>query len=458
MPDAGAGAGAGAGTQGFVPYAESALWRVHDAYYEERAAAAWTSGEVPYLATSGYPAARRAVRLVAALVRALEREGALDPGADLWVLEVGCGLGRFAENFFRALASLRTGARLAPRLRFALTDYVEGTVRAAARSPALRPLVRAGRIVPAVLDARAPDAALDALGAGPLVAAFASYLCCVLPVVALRKTRAGGFEEKLVALRADGARGVRSVERFRPVRLERALGDPVHARAVRAAVAPFVEARIAYPGAFLDFARALGRRMHRGGALVVTDFGYARRADLARPGDVEPAVYGRSLNHPVQFALVEAFAREAGLASVRTRAPSGRVHTVALRYGRPIPRPLRRTFARIYERRGRGRDLIELAAFAQDRLRAGDAAGAARDYRECLRREPRCPELALFLARALLHAGEARRALAWLGKGRRLDRAGGLDFDFELARAYARLGRDADAARALRRSFAREPS
>jgi hypothetical protein len=415
-----AGASGGVLVEDFTPYDRSALWRLNEIYYSERGAAAFNpQGSIPYFATSALSAAKRAARLVAAVVRAQERDGTLGPEDEVQVLEVGCGHGRFATNLFRALRATEAGRALARRIRYALTDYVAATVEGAARSPGLAPLVRARKVVPAALDVTRPEDGLrHGIGGRPLVAAFASYVCCAVPLKVIRKT-ATGFEEKWIALVKDAPGEWRTPAEFRRVRLEETLSDPVHAQAIRTAVEGLPEATVLYPQAFLDFARVLGARMRPGGLLVVNDFGEARAAALAGLRDPPMHVYGgETLNHPVQFAVFDAFARAAGLSVLRTRVARGGVHTVALRYARTVPGPLRRVFAETYGARARGRDLVDLALAGDARFRKGDLASAARLYRECLKIDPECPEVMRDLGTTLVAAGDVARGRRWLEKAR----------------------------------------
>jgi hypothetical protein len=55
--------------QEFLPYDQSLHWRVHDAYFAQRGMAAWTSGDIPFFATSNYPIARQHARVLVEVFR-----------------------------------------------------------------------------------------------------------------------------------------------------------------------------------------------------------------------------------------------------------------------------------------------------------------------------------------------------------------------------------------------------
>ena len=80
----------------FVPYDQSLQWRIHDSYYEKRGASAWTGGEIPYQSTSNYAIARVHAALLIEVVDELARTGRLAEGEEVYVLEIGSGVGRFA--------------------------------------------------------------------------------------------------------------------------------------------------------------------------------------------------------------------------------------------------------------------------------------------------------------------------------------------------------------------------
>jgi len=468
--------------ESFRPYHESSIWRLHDSYYATSGALAWTSGEVPYVATSSYSMARQHARTLVGLVEELTAGGMLGPSEEVWVLEVGGGLGSFASHLLAALGADcgRSGVRLRDRLRFVLSDYSRKSV---ADAIAVGPLVEAtasGLVIPALLDLARP---LDIrrLDGGavsrPFTAVFANYVCCALPPRIIRKTRAG-FDEKLVCIgvkaeedddlvaaerrwrevlaapaRPKGAGALSLAFGWRRTDLAQALGDPLHERVFRDLVDPFDEATVTYPQIFLDFARAASARMITGAVLFVSDYGSARAIDLRGLGQAPVTRYGGSVAHGVNFALFEAFCRHAGLSLLRTRDPLLSVHRAAIRYGRPVTPELAAAFRRGHVRDGRGQVLIDIRLSAAALAKAGDHKTAVRLYRRGLRFDPDSAELYFRLGESCSKAGLDTLAIRYLLRGRRLDLRKQYAFDFALGRCYLRLGRLESARRTLRRAL-----
>jgi tetratricopeptide (TPR) repeat protein len=455
----------------FVPYDRSALWRIQDAYFAARGAAAWQLGEIPCGATSNFAIARQHAALVLEVVRELEAAGGLAPHEPFFALEVGSGLGTFAANFFRALetGSGPEGTALAARLRYVLSDYAESAVRQAINGPTLAPLAASGRLIPAVLDLRAPGAprGLDGRAVEARFAVlFANYVCCAIPPKIVRKTRDGFFEKRL-SLRTDlddgdvlaalarraGQPGildsVQIVSDWAPVDLDRLFGAPVHAAALGDALARLPEATASYPEGFLDFLRAVRGAVLPGALALVTDFGLPAARDLRGIADPLPKRYGNSFSHPVAFALVEAFCAREGLALARTRSPLRALHTVAIRFAPEVPDSFTRAFRATHVARRDGERLVDLMTAGRLALQVKDWFTAARLYRRALRLDPAAPDILFPLGVACLEAGLGRQAVRALRRGLALDLARAHDFLFHLGRAWILLERFEDARRAL---------
>lgn len=220
--------------EGPVPYDQSAIWRIHDAYYSAKGVAAWTTGDVPYAATSNSGVARQHARLLVELVRELVEDEVLGPDDPVTVLEVGSGLGSFCMNFVDALAHGcgEEGQALVGRLRYLLSDYAERNLEEALTQPALARLVNEGTVIPTLFDLRDPTN-LEVEGAPPaarpktkgkkgkgkgegkgkkgkgapegdLVAVIFNYIACITPIKVLRWT-GQALVEKHVRLTIDVA-------------------------------------------------------------------------------------------------------------------------------------------------------------------------------------------------------------------------------------------------------------
>ncbi|MEZ0230522.1 MAG: tetratricopeptide repeat protein [Planctomycetota bacterium] len=471
----------------FVPYEESVIWRIQDAYFERCGKAAWAGGKIPYVATSNYAIARQHARLLVAHVAELERRGALRAGEPVRILEVGSGLGLFAINFIRALerGSGPEGRAVRGRLRYILSDCSAASLRDVIQDERLAGLVAAGTIVPAVLDMRRPTELADLDGRRleePLAAVIANYVVCVLTPRIVQKTPAGlaALRVKVVAnvpdeeaAAPDAAR--RWLERsyaaasssdilkelelryaWQPVDLEALLPDSRDRSALVETLDPFPLATVVYPDVFFAFARAVKGLLVPGGLLLVNDFGRPRARDLEGIRDRRAAHYGNSLAHEVNFALFDAFCRVEGLALLRTRRWALSIHTAAIWYRDSVPEELARVFRGTHAKNEDGQDLLQLRAAAMAAAAAEDHVGAVRHFSRCHRLDPHSPEILYHLGLACLHGGQARRALAWFRKGLRLPLDPKFDFEFQTGRALAILERHADARAVFEGALARE--
>ncbi|MEO1272598.1 MAG: SAM-dependent methyltransferase, partial [Myxococcota bacterium] len=164
----------------FVPYDQSALWRIHDAYYTKRGGEAW--GDIPSRATNNYALARQYSALALALAKTH------DPQEPFIILEVGGGSGVFAQYLLQALKHGlgHEGRALWERVQYVLTDYSAPTLESALaeQDPA-----DASRLIPALLDIRDPNP--THLNGEPLILrphlVVANYVACVSPTKHLHK-------------------------------------------------------------------------------------------------------------------------------------------------------------------------------------------------------------------------------------------------------------------------------
>jgi hypothetical protein len=455
----------------FVPYDQSLRWQLHDAYFAQRGTAAWTDGDLPYFGMNNPVMVRQHALFLLALTRELEASGRLAPDAEVWLLEIGAGLGQFAANLFHVLRT-RCGARgrrLAPRLRYVLSDYSKTSLAQASRSLALRPLVAEGRVIPGLFDLRHPHRLLDLarrpLEAQPLTAVVANYVCCASPVRIVRKRRDALLERhirlevdvpgvrrrraepdarlarKLLAnpTRSEQMQSLDVLEAWLPLDLEARFGDALHVRALQELFAGHERATFAYPHLFLECLRGLAPRMLEGGVALVNDYGSSEPDELREMNEPEPAVYGNSLAHDIHFSVFDAFGRNAGLDVTRTRDPLRSIHTAVLRYGAPLGRPLRTAFRKALIDREDGEDMIDLSAAAQSLTKSGEWRLAARLYQRCLKHAPEDAELLYRLGECCIESGYYCHALRLLRKGARRDEAREWDFEALIARARREL-------------------
>ncbi len=467
----------------FVPYDRSVHWRLHDAYFAQRGIDAWREGEVPYQSTTNYAVATMQANLLVALARDLERAGALASDDEVWVLEVGAGLGQFAANFMRALDAScgPEGRALAPRVRYVASDYSPRSLTEALETPELAPWVASGRLMGAHYDLRDPTTMRLYGGAAlphPPLLVIASYIADSIACKQLQRRGAHWFEshvqvraplhdgepptadavlERLLAdaRQRDLARELELHYEWHPVDLDAALGAP-HADLVRHATSGLDQVTLHYPIAFFSFALAMAQLLRPGGGLLVSDYGTVTRDQLALLRERRPAVYGNSWTHEVDFALFDALGALPGWQTLRTRDPLLSVHTALVRPSAPPGGALARDFARLYLHGHAGEDMLDFAAAARQATQAQDHARAARLWRRCLALDPASAELHYRLGEACIDAGHYARAIDTLEAGRALDPTHRFDFEFHLARAHCLRGDAAEAERWYRAALALE--
>lgn len=445
----------------WTPYHESLCWRLHDAYFAARGIAAWSRGEIPHDATTNFGMVTQQARFL------LEHVAEVAPPAGpITILEVGAGSGGFAANLFRALATAcgDAGRTLHDRLRFVMSDYAARSIAEAAETLALRDLVAAGRVVPAVLDLRGEDPPRDLSGApiaGPFHAVYANYVCCVIPPRNLQ-WRGRRWYEQIVEVTTVVPDGVDPDAHQRRVHAE-LLADPTRENLLRAldlgfdwrdrpldAVLPdafhrdvverlavgFDDATIGYPLGFVDFLRRLAPTLAPGAVALVTDYGRVDRRDLGGLAEREPQIYGNSFAHEIHFAAFDAFADVAGWQLLRTRDPLRSVHTAALRPDRPFSAAERASFGAHFEAVRIGEDIIDFYDIARRCAEDKDFDRAVRFYQRCVAYDPDNAEYRYRVADTAIDGGHYELAIAAAEAGMVLPGGDEYDFEFILGRAF----------------------
>ena len=432
--------------QSDAPYESSAKWDIQATYYQARGRDAWLAGDVPYYITSNSAAARQHASVFAAAVARLEAEGALEPTAPLPVLELASGVGLFALNFLEALDDYDAehGTALASRLRYFFTDYAPRNLVDAASNPHVRAHVDAGRLELWVADALAPgamrplDAALPAARPA-FIAAFASYLHCCLPVSVVRK-RGALLEERRVTLalriappeaealspaellQHPGTRRANLLEepRYAPIP-PGFFEDAAHERAFRASVAPLDAATALYPRGSLQSLRATTELLCPGGLLLVSDKGNIDCDCGADDRSVAPSLHGNSLAHPVNFPVLEAYARELGLAARRTARKGAPIHTLLVER-RPEPSPtVVAAFDAHFVRHNANLDASDFYAAATRLRETRDYRGALRFYERVLAAQRSDARTLYFMGCCHLELEEFDEALDCLARAAQRD-------------------------------------
>ncbi len=456
----------------FVPFDQSVVWRVHDAYYATLGAGAFLD-DIPSRATTNTAFARQHVHYLAAGVRQAERSGTLAPDAPVHVLELGAGAGEFAASFLDEC--VRVVPRLAARLRYVVSDYSRRSVEDALAFDGLVEHVESGRAVGACYDLRRPKDLRDLSGAplgGPFLLVVANYLCCVAQAQAFQR-RDGRLFERYVRVSAPasiakdgrvesvvaavGDRGVmaslRIEEDWRPATSLDEPSQSLHAAVVSRVLEPLTVGSLIYPTAFVTALDALRGELHPAGAVVISDYGALSRDGLEGDQLSPPQHYGNTLNYPVTFTLFDEFAAHRGLVALRTQDELRAVKVAALH---PTPACADAdVFARAFEGERVGEALVDLQEAASVLGRKGHHGTSARLLAKCRAWDPSSYVVAIEFIEACLDAEHFQTALD------ECDRAADVVADDVLdelrGRACLGLGLNAQAINYLQRSLEAEP-
>ncbi len=464
----------------FTPYDRCLHWRIHDAYFAARGLSAWTQGEIPHLSTGNFALAQQHADLLCGVLDGLAADGGLPERVD--VLEIGSGSGDSAANFLVAMEAPER-AHHAARVRYVLSDYSKRSVEEALARPSLECHVARGRLLPALFDVRTPDVvrSLDgeALELRPF-AVIASYVCCVTPSKSFRrehgtvaltelwvKTEADLFEEHMAStpertlarllrdpLKQNLLRDLVVRHDWRPVDPEAAL--PTHAGAIARLLDGMDAATFEWPYAFLDCLAALARRLHPEGFVLVNDYGAARRAELGGFKDRQFQNYGNTVNHPVNFAVFDAFAPDAGLELTRTQSPLRSIHVAAFTRSPAALARLKPVFERTHVGREDGEDVVDFSSAAKLYLDNREWSRAIRLLTRCTRLDPLNGEIWLRLAEANIELGEHATAEEHARAGMAADRDQRQDWEFLLGRITCLLERRQEAISWYRASLRRD--
>lgn len=471
----------------FVPYDKSVRYKLHEAFYRLSGGEAWTEGRIPFYASSNYAIARQHASVVLQVVAELARARRLGPREKVWLLEVGSGNGTFAANFLRALevGAGEAGVKLLKRLRYVMSDVSAQAVRDSIASGPLAARVEDGVLVPAIFDLENPQAITDLDGKPidkPFAVMLTNYVCCVAPLKIVKQAGQEHFERYVrleLEVPDDLPKGEAAPDRllerllvdptgadqmtkhsvamaWRPVKLEKLIPGTIHGDVVKRTLEPFHEATLAYPYVFFDCLAALKPRMLKGGAMMVSDYGYSDEDGIPDRDDRSPQHYGNALNFPVEFAMFDAAAPLLGLSVARSRDPLASVHVAVLRNQPALPKGFEAAVEDAYMARTDGEDLVDFGAAARAHFAAGDYKQAARMWQRCLKLDPENVEYLYKTGEACVEGQLNRLAASWLEQGARLDVDGRHDFQFQLGRAYYRLHRYAKAIDAYEASIERE--
>ena len=449
-----------------VPYDQSLVWSLQDAYFAGRGHELWDKGEIPFQATSILAAAQEHARFVA------DHVAKFRPGTDaVEIVEVGCGNGMFAQNFLRALERSRrpNDRALFRRIRYVVTDWTADKPMGVLERPLVQGYVRDGKLAGAIVDMRHPwllvefDGFERALAPAVLIA---NYVICVLTPKVMHKSLIGAWFERYSRLTAQGEGDPEAMladlttraagsgdstdvvleDQWVHTTPEAVFGPDVGA-GVRDAVADLKEATFSLSPVFL---KAL-REMKKVGALVlVNDFGWPRLSDLASLRPCQAIRYGLAMSHAVDFAIYDGVAPRLGLELVRSLDVKRSVRVMAF-----APELDAGLFQRSYKGTP-GDDWLDLQGAGRLFFDQKDAIRAVRTFGHCLEVDPLDAELRYRHAQACIEARVFDDARDSIQVGASVEP--GLDWDFVHGRLAHAMQRFDEAVAAFRASVARDDS
>lgn len=138
---------------------ESLLWRLQRRFFDSQGVQAWTEGIVPHYITGNGWIADAYAKVVLGWLRdgagaKSRRRIFLDPRHPVYIVELGCGSGRFGFHFFDRLLELLGRSSLGHLpVRYVLTDFTERNLAPLRDHPALQPWIADGRLDFARYDA-----------------------------------------------------------------------------------------------------------------------------------------------------------------------------------------------------------------------------------------------------------------------------------------------------------------
>jgi tetratricopeptide (TPR) repeat protein len=470
--------------QDFVPLAESLEWLLGQEYLRQRGNKAFLSDAhpVPFVINNDGALSHNAAAVFFASLLAAEREGAL--AADLFVLELGIGVGLFARYFLDALRDLcyQHGKDYYARLTYVLADHSERMLRDVSRNGILAD--HAGRYRLRRVDALNPGEHLprDMIFRGqpdrPFQAVFLNYVLDCLPAASLE---INDESVRQLCVRICVARNVR-LEDFTDLSAkqlaERALSANSSARQdlleVYGLFASEYDYRPVDPtslplGAFaLDFGRRTSARLlHNYGAIqslerllellddrsfiLINDYGQTQRT---REEEFEHQRFSLATAVGLNFPLLKAFFGETG--RCQYLEPSGDqdrgIHSRLL--GRHIAPEVALRFE---ERFGAAAQKRQQEPWdkARECARVGRFELAASFYREALKRQPyNCVllnEVSMFLTFSL---GDVKAGAELAKAALRLNPTCSAELWSTLGDALFEWGRTAEAESAYRKALA----
>lgn len=293
---------------------QSMLWDIQRNYFEREGVEAWRQGTVPHYITSNAFIADVYARILLGFMRdCREADGSgwprYDRGKPIYVVELGCGHGRFAYHLLKKLHARQQRSSLAEMpFTYVMTDLCERNVRYWQSHESLMPLAEAGLLDFARFDPQSEShidlirsgVTLSAENAGNPTAFIANYFFDSIPMDAFyvddgtlyeRLTRITSPQEEPDA--ADPGIFTRMAVSYEKAEVQADYyDDPEWNRILDQYIHCLTETAVLFPTGALECVRNI-ERLSRGRMLLVSaDRGDCRMEDVQGWKKTKIAVHG----------------------------------------------------------------------------------------------------------------------------------------------------------------------
>jgi len=350
------------------------LWRLQRNFFDRQGIEAWTAGTVPHYITSNPWIASSYAQLALAWLEDCAGAGAIDPARPIYIVELGCGSGRFGYLFLNRLLELLGRSDLgALQIRYVLTDFTDSNLDPLRNHPHLRPLVEAGVVDFARYDA-GQDVEIHLSQSGEVLSpetltnpllVVANYVFDGIPQDCF-SIRGGRLHENLVTLTSKRpepdlddpellSRLTVDYEE-RPLPPDESIdyyGDPELDGILREYAGKFDDTTFLFPCAAIRCMRSLGRLSGGKMLLISGDKGYSEEEFVSDRGLPEMAVHG-SFSLMVNYHAIGRWYERAGGAFLHASHLHSSINVTAGLLGTPSGETAatRRAFEELVERRG----------------------------------------------------------------------------------------------------------
>lgn len=138
-----------------VPFAESIIWKINQAYYQEAGLDAWSDGVVPHAMTSSAFVGKTYAALILGHLKDISSKQAEQLSSDekVYIIELGAGHGRLAFHILSQLDYMIAMETMKlPDYCFVLTDIVESNLQFFQNHPQFKSYLDQGKLDVAFLD------------------------------------------------------------------------------------------------------------------------------------------------------------------------------------------------------------------------------------------------------------------------------------------------------------------